>query len=141
VKWAVGVVKAHRKRDMQFGVFVPSYVYCDFDPEIGKLLEISSAVVALGASDAVLRRLSLYEMVKEGKRRLKEGASVKSVLEYVPLRTVDVFSISKRSDKLKGYLAELSNIGVQHVVFSYPQGYSLKTITDLAIALKRQHQA
>jgi hypothetical protein len=141
VKWAIETVKAHRRNDMQFGVYVPSYVYRDFDPQVGMLLEMSNAVVALGASDAVLQRLNLYELIKEGKHRLKEGATVKSVLQYVPSKATDLFSISKRSDKLKGYLAELSNIGVQHVVFSYPQGYSLKTITDLAIALKRQHQA
>jgi hypothetical protein len=141
VKWAIETVSAQRKSDMHFGIYVPSYVYRDFDPQVSKLLDISNAVVALGASDAVLQRLNLYELIKEGKHRLKEGATVKSVLQYVPSKATDLFSISKRSDKLKGYLAELSNIGVQHVVFSYPQGYSLKTITDLAIALKRQHQA
>ena len=137
VKWGVEIVKAHSKRDMQFGVYVPSYVYRDFDPAIGKLTEISSAVVALGASDTVLRRLNLYEMVGEGRRRLKEGASIKSVLKYVPSKAVDIFSILKRSDQLKGYLAQLTDIGVHHAVFSYPQNYSLETIRDLAVALRR----
>jgi hypothetical protein len=138
VKWAIEKVKSHGKRDMRFGVYAPSYVYRDFDPRVSKLLEISNAVVALGASDAVLRRLNLYETVKEGKHRLRQGVTVKSVLQYVPSEAMDVFSISKRSDRLKGYLAELSDIGVHYVVFSYPQNYSSKTIGDLATALKRQ---
>ncbi|HKZ94311.1 MAG TPA: LLM class flavin-dependent oxidoreductase [Candidatus Bathyarchaeia archaeon] len=139
VKWALETVKMHCKRSLQFGVYAPSYVYSDFDSEIGRLLEINSAVVALGASDAVLRRLNLYDLVKEGKHRLREGATMKSVINCVPSKATELFSISRPSDKLKGYLAQLSATGVQHVVFSYPQNYSLKTVRELALALKRQH--
>lgn len=139
VEWALETVKKHGKRDLQVGIYVPSYVYSDFDPQVGKLLEFSSAVVALGASDAVLRRLNIYELMSEGKRRLKEGASIKSVLPYVPTKAMELFSISKPLNKLKDYLSELSDIGVQYVVFSYPQNYSLETIKELAMALKGQH--
>jgi alkanesulfonate monooxygenase SsuD/methylene tetrahydromethanopterin reductase-like flavin-dependent oxidoreductase (luciferase family) len=138
VKWAVETIRVHSKGDKQFGVYTPSYVYRDFNPQIHELLRISSAVVALGAADAVLRRLNLYEEIEEGKRRLKEGAAVKSLLKYISSRAMTIFAISKRSDRLKGYLAELSDIGVHHVVFSYPQNHSLETIRDLAIALKGQ---
>jgi len=64
---------------------------------------------------------------------------MKSVINCVPSKATELFSISRPSDKLKGYLAQLSATGVQHVVFSYPQNYSLKTVRELALALKRQH--
>lgn len=136
IKWAIDRVKPRRPRDFQFGIYAPSYVYREFNPEIHKLLRMSSAVVALGASDTVLERLDLRDPMAESKHKFSQGGSVKAVLESVPNKAIDLFSISKSSAELGSYLSELSFRGVQHVVFSYPQNHSAKTVKDLAQALR-----
>jgi len=136
IKWAIERIKPIRPRGFQFGIYAPSYVYSEFDPEIHRLLRISSAVVALGASDAVLKRLDLSGLVAESKRKFSEGAPLRAVVDGVPTKAMDLFSISKSTGELGSYLAELSLLGVQHVVFSYPQNHDETTIQDLAAALK-----
>ncbi len=136
INWAVDTVGPVRRKNFQFGVFQSSYVYSDFDPEIYSLLRISSAIVALGAPKSVLRNLSLIEEVAEAKKRLDSGNSFASVVNQISVKTVELFSIFKSSSELGKYLSELSKMGVDHVVFSYPQNFSEKTILELAQALK-----
>ncbi len=137
VQWAIERVKRKTRNTPEFGIYAPSYVYSRFDPEVRQLLRISGTVVALGASKTILKRLNLYSSVGEARRRLGQGATMKSTLDHVPEQAIKPFTIMKSSDELEGYLTELSQIGIQHVVFSYPQNHSEKTIRDLGLALRR----
>lgn len=136
VEWAVDVVGSPKKKGFQFGIFAPSYIYTDFDPRIYQLLRIASATVALGAAETVLRKLNLYQEIAEAKRKLEAGAPITSVVQDVPLKTLELFSVFKPSTKMKGYLTEISNKKIEHVVFAYPQNHSEKMVQELAHALK-----
>lgn len=136
VNWAINVVGHVKRKDFQFGIFSSSYVYSDFDPEIHNLLRISSAIVALGASKSVLRNLSLTKEIAEAKRKLDTGMSLTSVMNLVPIKTVELFSILKSSSDLPKYLSKMSKMKISHIVFGYPQNFSEKTIQELADTLK-----
>lgn len=136
VKWAINKIGRVKTKRFQFGVFAPSYVYSDFDQNVHGFLRISSAVVALGAPRTILKRIGLHEKIVEAKKKLDSGLAIKSILDDIPLKTVEFFSIFKPSSQLGTYLSELSKMKVEHMVFSYPQNFSEKTIKELAQALK-----
>jgi len=142
IKWAVDKVGPVKNKDFQFGIFSSSYVYQDFDPKIYNLLRISSAIVALGASKAVLERLGLRETIVEGRKKLDKGTPITSIINHIPPKTIQLFSISKPSTELRKYLSEISKMKITHVVFGYPQNYSEETVRDLALALesRRKHE-
>jgi len=136
VEWAVDKVGHMKRKDFQFGIFSSSYVYQDFDPKIFNLVRISSAIVALGASETVLESLSLREKIAEAKRRLDTGTTLAKVIGQIPQKTVELFSICEPSTELGKYLSVLSKSKIEHVVFGYPQNYSEETVKALAHALK-----
>jgi len=135
IKWAISKVGRANKREFQIGVYAPSYVYSSLDKKAYNLLRIASAVVALGASKVVLKEFGMHEKIVAAKEKMEAGASLESVLNEIPPEIVGVFSIFKRTRELKSYVFELSRLGIKHVVFSYPQNFSEKTIKDLAKGL------
>jgi hypothetical protein len=124
-----------KRKDFQFGIFSSSYVYENFEPKIFNLMRVSSAIVALGASETVLESLSLREKIAEAKRRLDSGTTLAKVMSLIPHETVELFSICKPSTELGKYLSVLSKSKIEHVVFGYPQNYSEETVKTLAHAL------
>jgi len=140
IKWAVDKVGSVKRKDFQFGIFSSSYVYQDFNPKIYNLLRISSAIVALGASKVVLESLSLSEKIVEAKKKLDNGATIASIIDHIPLKTIELFSIFKPATELGEYLSKISKMKVGHVVFGFPQNFSEKTIKELAQALKSYTQ-
>lgn len=136
IKWAINEVGTAKDKDFEFGIFSPSYVYADYDPKIHRLLRIAGATVALGASKTILKRLELFQEVAEAKEKLEAGAMITSVMNEVSRKAVDMFSIFKNASELGEYLKEISAMGVEYVVFSYPQNHSMKTVRELAQALK-----
>jgi hypothetical protein len=66
---------------------------------------------------------------------LKIGYEIESIQSYVPIEAIELFSIYKNSNELNGYLSEISKMGIENVVFGYPQNFSKVTIKDLADAL------
>jgi hypothetical protein len=135
LKWALSKVGKVSQREFQLGVYAPSYVYSDYNKEVYNLLRTAATVVAVGASPKVLKRFRMREKIVAVKEKMKAGFSVEFILNEVPSEIVDVFSIYKSTRELKSYLAELSQLGIKHIVFSYPQNFSEKTIRDLAKAL------
>jgi len=136
IEWAVDKVGHVKRKDFQFGIFSSSYVYQDFDPKIFNLVRVSSAIVALGASEAVLESLGLRDKIAEAKRRLDSGTTLAKVMDQIPDETVELFSICKPLTELGKYLSVLSKSKIEHVVFGYPQNYSEETVKTLAHALK-----
>jgi len=136
IEWAINKVGPVKNDAFEFGVYAPSYVYRDFDPNIYKLLRASAAVVALGTHKTILERLNLTEEIAKANRRLDAGSSFSSVLAGIPRRTVELFSIFKSSSEIEQYLLEISKMKIKHMVFSYPQNHSEKTVKELATALK-----
>jgi hypothetical protein len=136
VNWAVNKVGHVRRKDFQFGVFSSSYFYRNFDPKIYNLLRISSAIVALGASETVLKELSLREEVVEARKELEKGKTIASIIDRIPAKAVELFSICKPSTELGKYLSEISKMKIEHIAFGYPQNFSHRTIEELTQALK-----
>jgi hypothetical protein len=136
INWAVSVIGPPKRKDFQYGIFSSSYVYSSFDPEIYNLLRISSTIVALGASKSVLKTLGLTEEIATARKKMDEGKPFARAMDLVPVTTVELFSILKSSSELADYLSKISETKISHVVFSYPQNYSKKTIQELAQALK-----
>jgi len=138
IGWALEVTgKAQGGKPSLVGVFAPSYIYRTFKPEMYKLLQLSSATVAVEASNSVLRRFSLLEALGPARRELLSKPLDSSVLKLIPSEVVEKFSIFKSQDELPTYIGELERLGVEHVVFSYPQGYSIESLGELAEGLSR----
>ena len=138
VQWALENIREAKGSVPELvGVFAPSYVYRDFNPEIHKILRYASATVALGASDAVLENFSLLKSLEPARRDLQKRTLDSSMLELVPTNVIDKFSIFKRQHELPQYVLELERLGVRYIVFSYPQTYSAKTIEELSEALRK----
>ena len=135
VKWAVDQVGQVKNRNFKYGIYALSYVYAKHDPKIHKLLKVSCAVVTLGATKTVLEKLSLAEEVAQANKALENGVSLDLIANSIPDRSMESFSIHKRSGELGAYLAELSGLGIEHVVFGYPQNHSKQTIRQLSRAL------
>lgn len=136
IKWAIDQIGPVKNSDFKYGTYALSYVYTRLDPKIYNLLKVSSAAVTLGASKTVLEKLGIYEKVAQANRGLDTGASLESIANSIPARSMEFFSIHKHSSELGAYLSELSEIGIKHVVFGYPQNYSTKTIQQLPQALR-----
>lgn len=132
VEWAMNEIGRIERRDFKVGIFAPSYVYTTLDPDIHQLLRRSSTAVILGASDRFLKMFGFYDEL----HRI-EGRIDSSTFERIPQEIIDEFSISMPSQKLKEYISKIANLGVEGIVFSYPQDYSIDTIRDLARSLKR----
>lgn len=135
IKWAISKIGQMEAKDFQYGVYAPSYIYTDFDEEVYNLLRVACAVVVLGASEIVLRESGLYEKLVVTKEKMKAGFIPESILNDIPAKTLDKFSIHMPSSELHGYLLELAKLGIRHIVFGYPQNFSKKTVRDLGEAL------
>lgn len=136
IRWAIDKIGQVKRKTFHLGVYAPSYVYRDFDSNSYNLLRISSAVVALGAPKTILKRLNLHEKILEAKNKLNAGFIIESILDGIPLKTIELFSIFKSSTELEKYLSEISKMKIEYVVFGYPQNFSEKTVIELAQALK-----
>jgi len=135
IKWAIEKVKPDAQKDFDFGIYAPSYVYGKWRPQAYRLLRIASAVVALGAPAAVLDEFGLGKRLQRAREEHEAGLRIESVVRYVPSEVVDSFSIYTPSSKLSGYLRELGDLGISHIVFGFPQNLSKVTVRDLASAL------
>jgi len=138
IEWALRIIrKAKGEMPERVGIFAPSYVYKSFRPEIHRILQYASATVALGASRSVLEQFSFSEMLEPALKKFASGTLESSVLKLIPSMVIEEFSILKCQHDLPTYLDELRRLGIDHVVFAYPQGYSIETIRELAEALSR----
>jgi len=135
IKWALDKVKPVARKDFDFGIYAPSYVYRKWRHQAYRLLRIASAVVALGAPGAVLDEFGFSKRLPRAMEELKAGRRIESVVRHVPSEVVDNFSIYTPSSRLRSYLTELGDLGVSHIVFGFPQNFSKMTIRDLARAL------
>jgi 5,10-methylenetetrahydromethanopterin reductase len=135
-RWAVDRVGHVEGRDFECGVYALSYVYAKHDPRIHRLLKISCLAVALGASKFVLRKMNIDKQIDQARKALGAGANLESILDLVDSQILEFFSIHMQSNELSAYLARLSKIGIEHVVFGYPQNYSKQTIQQLSEALR-----
>jgi hypothetical protein len=113
-------------------------VYRSFNPKIFRILEYASATVALGASRSVLEEFSFSESLEPELKKFRSGSLDSSVLELIPKRVIEEFSILKSQGELRPYLDGLKRLKVEHVVFAYPQSYSIETILELAETLDRR---
>ncbi|WP_455363493.1 hypothetical protein, partial [[Eubacterium] cellulosolvens] len=84
---------------------------------------------------AVLRRFGLYEKLCKARKVVEASPTVEAILPEVPNEVVDDFSITMKATNLPSYLAEIRSLGVRHVVFGYPQNYSVETVKELGEAL------
>jgi len=135
IKWAIDKVKPVARKDFDFGIYAPSYVYRKWSPQAYRLLRVASAVVALGAPRAVLDEFGFSKRLRRAKKEHESGLRIESVVKHVPAEVVDSFSIYTRSSRLRSYLSELGDLGISHIVFGFPQNLSKITIRDLASAL------
>lgn len=135
IGWAIAEAGL-RPSGLKIGIYSPSYVHLKPRPHIVELAKVSSAVVALGSTLGILKKFGIYEKLAKARKMVKAAATVESILAEVPDEVVEDFSITMRGTNLPSYLAELRNLGVSHVVFAYPQNYSVETVKELAEALQ-----
>jgi len=135
IKWAMDKVKPDARKGFDFGIYAPSYVYRKWRPQAYRLLRIASAVVTLGAPEAVLDKFGLSKRLRRATEEHQAGHRIEAVVKHVPAEIVDSFSIYTPSSRLHSYLGELGDLGITHIVFGFPQNLSKITIRDLASAL------
>jgi len=135
IKWAIDKVKPIARKDFDFGIYAPSYVYKKWRPQAYRLLRIASAVVALGAPAAVLDEFGFSKRLRRATEEQEAGLRIESVVRHIPSEVVDSFSIYSPSSELRSYLTELAELSITHTVFGFPQNLSKTTIKDLASAL------
>jgi hypothetical protein len=135
VSWAIKKISLPSKYSVQVGIYAPSYIYLKKEEEPYQLLRLSSLIVATGTSNSVLKKFNLYDKVAKAKEELEKGLTPEEILSHYPSDFVEDFAIYLHCTELDGYLSKLEEIGVKHVVFGYPQNFSLKTIQDLAHSL------
>lgn len=135
IKWAINMINSAKKENFRCGVYAPSYVYTNMDKGVYQLLRVAVTVVTLGAPESVLKKLELNQKLVVAKEKMKAGLTPERIVDDVPVETLHKFSICMPSGKLNTYISELAGLGVEHIVFGYPQNFSKKTIRDLAKAL------
>ncbi len=135
VKWATSLAQTRHKKEFQIGVYAPSYVYSSLNEKVKRFLRYASAVVAMGSPDFALKTLGIKEKIAGWKRKLESNDNMAFIFDDISPEIVEAFSIHKSVEELKSYVTKMSDLGVKHMVFSYPQGSSRKTIEDLAQAL------
>jgi len=134
ISWALEQIGSAGERGaLEISVIPPSYVYVNFDEKIHRILRLAASLVAFGAPREALEAAGLYERLAD-LRGLK-GKPSKSDLESVSSEVVSEFSVSMPSESLSNYVASIQRLGIAHLVFSYPQDYSLETIRELAKSL------
>ena len=137
IRWAIREAIPSGKSAFTVGTCSPSYVYVRKRTNIHQLVKVSSAVVALGAAPTVLQRFGLYEKLYEARKLAQANPTIEAIADAVPDEVVRDFSVTMKAASLPSYLAELKSLGVRHVVFAYPQGYSVETVRELGKALYR----
>jgi hypothetical protein len=138
VKWALKIIKEEDiDLPISIGIFSPSYVYKKINPKIQNMLHYASAVVALGTSKVVLKEFQLDQDLEPAIIEYRSKSLDESVLSLIPQDIIKKFSIFISQDEIPKYINELKNLGVEHVAFSYPQGYSIETIKELSEGLSR----
>jgi hypothetical protein len=135
IAWAIKMGELRRSHRLTIGTYSPSYVHSKCDRRLLQKAKISSTVVALGTANPILRHFGLYEEVSEARKIVDLNPSLGAAVENIPDDIVDSFCIFMKVTKLRQYLTMLKRLSVSHVVFSYPQNYSLTTIRELTRAL------
>jgi len=139
IRWALEVIERSRIRQHTIiGVFAPSYVYKTLNIEMYKLLKLASVTVAMRASSYVLKKFALLKSIEPARRELLKRPlnSVESILSMIPSDVVEKFSIFKSQKELRDYIERLETLGVEHIVFSYPQASSIEALRELVEVLK-----
>ncbi len=138
VEWALKIMKEEDiNLPRSIGIFSPSYVYKKINPKIQRMLQYATAIVALGTSKVVLKEFLLDQDLKPARIEYKSKSLDATILELIPQDIIKKFSIFISQDELPKYINELKNLGVEHVAFSYPQGYSIETIKELSEGLSK----
>jgi hypothetical protein len=137
IEWSLNTIKEVIDVPRSIGIFSPSYVYEKINPKIQKMLHYTAATVALGTSKTVLKEFLLDESLEPARIAHKLKSLDESILNLIPQNIIKKFSIFISQDELPIYIQELKRLGVEHVAFSYPQGYSLGTIKELSEALSK----
>ena len=137
IEWSLNTMKEVMDIPRSIGIFSPSYVYKKINPKIQKTLHYTAATVALGTSKTVLKEFLLDEGLEPARIAHKSKSLDESILKLIPQNIIKKFSIFISQDELPNYIQELKRLGVEHVAFSYPQGYSLETIKELSEGLSK----
>lgn len=135
IGWAIAEARLRGKRGFRIGIYSPSYVYVRRQRGVQRLAKVSSAVVAVGATTTLLRKFGLHEKLRRARELAKASPTIEAILHAVPHEVVKDFSITMQAAHLPSYIVKLKGLGVSHVVFAYPQNYSVETVRELGKAL------
>jgi len=134
IAWAKRVL-GRTHANFQFGIWSPSYVYAHPDARIEKAMYAASALVALGASDYVLKKFNLYERLANFVERVRVDRMPELYVNSLPKEATADFRIHLAAEALPEYVRRIQGLGVSALIFAYPQSFSLKTIRELGRAL------
>ncbi|MGB9959899.1 MAG: LLM class flavin-dependent oxidoreductase [Candidatus Bathyarchaeales archaeon] len=135
IEWAREIVKAGGGEKVKVGVYAPSYVYTREEQDVLQLLKMAASVVALGLSKSVMAKTKFQGEIIKARAKLQEGLPIEKVMGSLPEELLEKFAIHMPAWKLKEYIAKLEGIGIEQIVFGFPQNLSNKIIGELAESL------
>jgi len=137
IRWAITRGKLRAGPKFTVGISAPSYVHSTMRSDIFELAKVASAIVALGTTRSVLRRMGILDEIDLLREKADRSPSLEEISSEIPSQIASDFSITKKPNDLPSYIQELSRLGVRHAVFGYPQCHSVETVKELADALAR----
>ena len=90
IRWAIRETGLRRTRRLMIGTYSPSYVYLKPHPSILRLAKVSSTVVALGATTAVLEKFALYEKLRKVRQMAEQSSTVEAILSKCPIKWSEI---------------------------------------------------
>ncbi len=132
IAWSMMKLRQPLPPGYKIGVFTASNID-------GKIRETKirkvALIIALGASDEVLKQAGVYEEVRCLRRLQGEVKSLESLARKASDELVKQFSMTLPPQKVPKYVGSLMGIGVSHIVFGYPQIASKVSTSTLANVL------
>lgn len=135
VKWAVDIIKDGGSKHVKLGVYASAYIYHEREEAVEQLLRLAASTIVLGLSKSVLERVGFREEVEKARLKMKEGIPPEELPKLLPDDLLKKFAINMPTDELSRYISCLERLGIEHLVFGFPQNFSKKNIRVLAEAL------
>ncbi len=135
IKWAISLTG---KGDSSFkiGIFTPTKLADTSEKAPSSDFLFSAAIVALGASRAILREFNLEDEISDARREFrKHGVMNSQVLNRISMETLLRWGIFETVEKLVERMSVLDHLNVDLSVFGPPVSHSMKSIKLLMNAL------
>ena len=128
IKWAINKIDQSKTR---IGIAAPAYIYDKPEQDLLTNLKKASLTIIQGTSSKLAKTLGFWEEIKDvvKKPRIDQKSMISPEL-------AKLFAITMPSTELPNYLEEAKKLGVDEVMFGYPQGSTIEGIRTVCKFIK-----